>query len=91
MIPRFRASDDVIAARLGEELVLLHVGTKRYYRLNVTATETWDLVAAGHDASSVARTLAERFATDMTEASGAVEALVDRFVATGLVEPTAAG
>lgn len=45
---RLRPSPDVVAQRMGDRMVLVHLVTNRIYDLNVTAARLWDLLSAGH-------------------------------------------
>jgi hypothetical protein len=55
---KLETNPDVVARRLGDELVLVHLGTNRIFRLNHTAARLWELIsenvattdAALHDA-----------------------------------------
>jgi PqqD family protein of HPr-rel-A system len=40
---------DVVSRRLGDELVLVHLGTNRIFRLNNTAARLWELIGDGID------------------------------------------
>jgi len=45
---RLRPSPDVIAQRMGDQVVIVHMRTNRIYDLNPTAARLWDLLGAGH-------------------------------------------
>jgi hypothetical protein len=55
---------DVISARLGEEIVLVHLRTDRFYELNGTAARFWELLSTGCDSAQINRQLLEEFAVD---------------------------
>jgi hypothetical protein len=51
-LPAARPGAGVMSTYLGDEAIVLHVGTKRYYRLNPTAAVFWEGMEKGlsHDA-----------------------------------------
>jgi Coenzyme PQQ synthesis protein D (PqqD) len=44
-----RPNQNVIFKRLGDQIVLFHVGTDRFYELNPTAARFWELLSEGRD------------------------------------------
>jgi hypothetical protein len=72
MIPTsFRPSPDVVSTRVGDEVVLVHLGTERILSLNCTAARLWDLLCAGTDWADVKQMMLDEF--DVTEAQLAAE------------------
>jgi coenzyme PQQ synthesis protein D (PqqD) len=67
----FRPSSDVVSTRLGEELVLVHLGTEQILVLNRTATRIWDLLCAAASWTDIKRTMLGEF--DVTEPQLAAE------------------
>ncbi len=49
----WRCSPDVTARRLGENIVLVHLGTDRIYELNPTAARIWELIQTGETGGGV--------------------------------------
>ncbi len=74
--PRFRPSPEVIAQSLGGELVLLHLGTERFYELNPTTARLWELLCAGHDAAQIREQLLREFEVDPEQLAGEVRAIL---------------
>jgi hypothetical protein len=68
---RFRPTPDVVYDRIGEEAVLIHMGTNRIYELNRTGMRFWELLCAGHDRIEIRRLMVREF--DVAEADLAVE------------------
>ena len=64
MLPLAPASPDVLTAHLDDEAVLLHAGTKRYFRLNTTGAWIWRGVEAGLDAEALVAHVCARFEVD---------------------------
>jgi hypothetical protein len=57
--PAYLAEPDVLAAHLEGEAVLLHAGTKRYYRLNETAALAWRVLEDDPGRGATAAALAD--------------------------------
>ncbi len=58
---------NVLFKRLGDEIILFHLDTDRFYELNGTGAKFWELIAAGHDATEVRRQMLEEFAVEPDE------------------------
>ena len=74
------------AAQLAGEAVILHLDTKRYYRLNATGAEVWKGIEAGEDQDVLARRLVREFTVDLQTARREVDRLVERLRDARLVE-----
>ena len=61
-----RIHDDVLASHLPEETILLHMGTKKYYRLNETAAVIWKALEEGSGREAIVEKLVARY--EVTEA-----------------------
>jgi Coenzyme PQQ synthesis protein D (PqqD) len=69
--------EDVMAAHLAGEAVLLDVETKQYYRLNATAAHVWKGLERGMDRDALLSDLVASFEVDPPVA----EAELDRLLA----------
>ena len=70
--------DDVLAAHLEGEAVLLDLETKRYYRLNATAARIWKGLEQSLEPPQIVAVLVDEFDVDAATARAEVErALVD--------------
>ena len=67
-MPALHAAPEVIVAHLDGEAVLLHLGTKRYFRLNDTAAAIWRGVEEGADAPAIVGRLLREFDVPPQEA-----------------------
>jgi hypothetical protein len=76
---------EVLAAPLEGETVLLHLGSKRYFRLNRTAAFVWRGLEQGHDARSIAQALAAEFDVSEHDAEAAVTELISALAREELV------
>ncbi len=79
--------DDVLAAHLDGEAVLLQMDTKRYYRLNATAAVVFRGLERGLASEAIVDDLCGRFEVERAEATREVGRLLDELAARGLTVP----
>jgi hypothetical protein len=82
-----RIPEDVLTAHLSGEAVLLHLGTKRYYRLNETGAAIWRELEAHAGRDRIVSALCDRFEVPRQDAEASVQALLAALAAQGLLEP----
>ncbi len=73
---RFVASPDALATRVGDEIVLVDLGTDRIYSLNRTAARMWELVSSDKDRAQVE----ERLLAEFDVAPGPLSEAIDEFI-----------
>ena len=78
-------SPDAVAAHLDAESVVLHVGTKEYFRLNATGQSIWKLLEQGASADAVSASLAEEYTISPAEARTEVLRLTSELRDAGLL------
>lgn len=79
---------DAMSAELEGEAVILHLGTRRYYRLNETAATVWAALESGIDTpNALAARLCECFDVELAVAGAEVDRLLAELEAHGLVRP----
>lgn len=83
-----RVARDVFAAQLAGEAIILHLETKRYYRLNATGAEIWKGIEAGEPRDALASRLVREFTVDLERATLEVDRLIDRLREARLVDET---
>ena len=59
--PAWQLDPGVVAERMGDELVLVHLATNRIYELNHTAARVFELIREGHDRPALERALSAEF------------------------------
>lgn len=59
--PPYEVPPSVIAKRLGEEMVIVDLGTGNYFSLNATGARIWDALANHQTLDALATDLAEQF------------------------------
>lgn len=79
-------SDDVLTAELEEEAVLLHMGTKRYYRLNETGSCIWKGLQEQLCHRELIGNLQETFEVDAAEAEEELATFLAHLDAQGLLD-----
>ena len=72
-----KANPNVIFRRLGDEIVLFHLGSDRFYELNGTAARFWELLNAGQDDAQIRERMLAEFVVDPEQLAGEAEALLD--------------
>ena len=75
-LPALLPNPDVISARLGEEIVLFHLRTDRFYELNGTAARFWELLSTRCDSAQINRQLLEEFEVDPDQLADEVKGLL---------------
>lgn len=81
-----RVAKNVYAAQLAGEAVILHLDTKRYYRLNATGAEVWKGIEAGEDRDALTERLVREFTVERDEAAAEVDRLLERLRDARLVD-----
>jgi hypothetical protein len=69
-------SPDALVAHLDNEVVLLHAGTKEYFRLNETGQAVWRLLEQGLDVDAIV----ERIVAEFDVAPDTAAAEIDRLL-----------
>ncbi|MGN6716590.1 MAG: PqqD family protein [Candidatus Binatia bacterium] len=64
---RILPNPEVVAKRLDEELVIIHLGTDQIYSLNSSAARFWELLESGVGVLEAKEQLLEEFAVSMQE------------------------
>lgn len=87
MALRFRPSADVVAQRLGDELVLVQLKTDQIFVLNRTGACLWELVCDGHEWGEVERRMLAQFDVTQAQFAGEAESLLATLERERLLEP----
>jgi Coenzyme PQQ synthesis protein D (PqqD) len=81
-----RRRPDVVARRVGETAVLVHLGSNRIYELNDTGARIWALSADGATVEGLVDRLEREFEVDRGQLASEVALIVDDLVREGLFE-----
>ncbi len=80
-----RRNPEVIAKRLENTTVLVHLPTSNIFELNETGTRIWELVGEGLETGTIVSRLTTEFEVDHEQAEAQVREVVSRLHANGLV------
>ena len=80
-----RLNPEVIARRLGDGAVLVHLPTSRIFELNETGMRVWELVAQGLDAAGISAKLGEEYDVDAGDAARQIDRVISQLQAEGLM------
>ena len=86
-MPTHRVPEDVLAAHLDGEAVLLHMDTKNYFRLNATAAHVFRGLERGLGREALLDSLCAEFDVERDTAAGELDRLLDELAARGLLAP----
>jgi hypothetical protein len=86
----YQPDRDVIYQKLGDDILLLHVRTNRFYELNNTAARVWELISTGSDLEHTVVQLASEFNAEAAVLMPAVEAVITSMTRENLLKPHAA-
>jgi hypothetical protein len=71
-----KPNSNVLFKRLGDETVLFHLETDRFYELNGTAARFWELLHAGRDVAEIRYQMLQEFEVDPDQFAGEAESLL---------------
>lgn len=71
-----KANPNVIFRRLGNEVVLFHLESDRFYELNGTAARFWELMNAGNDTDQISKQMLAEFAVEPEQLAREAETLL---------------
>jgi hypothetical protein len=71
-----RPNPDVVAQRMGDQIVLVHLATNRIYDLNVTAARLWELLTSGHSLGEAQAQLLQEFEVEPEALAREIESAV---------------
>ena len=80
-----KPSDDVVARRLDDVVVLINLKTNRMFELNSTGARLWELIVAGSKDVEVRETMLREFDVSETELTTAIDSLTSWLVSEGLI------
>jgi len=81
-----KPADDVVARRFDDVVVLINLKTDRMFELNSTGARLWDLIAEGATAAEIHDVMRREFDVADGDLTAAIDSLVDRLTAEGLIE-----
>jgi hypothetical protein len=85
-LPAVRPATDVVARRVDDGMVLVHLATNQIFELNDTGARIWELLSTGRDSDGVVVQLMQEYGLDRNEATRAFRDLVDELQVGRLVD-----
>jgi hypothetical protein len=70
---------------MGDQVVVVHVGTDRIFELNTTAARIWDLVSDGRGRSEIQRLVSQEFDVPEMLAAAQIEELLDSLLSENII------
>ncbi len=83
--PLLRQGPEVVAQRVGDEVILVNLQTNRMHSLNRTGARLWDLLTAGQDLAGIHAQLQAEFDVDPAQLRQEIETIVAALKDAGLV------
>ena len=87
---RFAIPTEIIAADLADESVLLDMRSKKYFRLNRTASMIWRAIGDGATSAEMLDAICERFDIDRDAARAELQTVCDDLLERGLIQHSSA-
>ena len=78
-------NSEVIAKRLDQTSVLVHVPTNRIFELNETGSRVWEMIGENLNADQIVRRLTDEFNVEEGQAADQVNELLTRLRDEGLL------
>lgn len=82
---------EVVARRVDDDIVLVHLGTDQVFSLNDTAARCWELLSEGSSPEAVVVQIEREYDVDAATVRAELSGLLDELVARGLVQPDGDG
>lgn len=72
-----KPNQNVLFRRLGDDMVLFHLESDRFYELNATAARFWELLNSGHNVDDARLQILEEFEVDPAQLATETESLLE--------------
>jgi hypothetical protein len=89
-MPRYEITDDVLSSHHEGESVLVHLHSKRCFRLNATAAAVWRGLEEGLSREAIVDRLCARFEVDGATAAAEADRLLEELEAARLIRASEA-
>ena len=84
----YSVPEEVVFRQLGDETVLVHLGSSEIFKLNETGTRLWELLSQGLAVASIQETMAAEYDVAVAELSAEIESLLASLSEAGLLVAT---
>lgn len=83
---KFKRKQDVIAAGLHDEMVMMDIEKGKYFTLNPVGTVIWNLLETPYSLEDLVERLMEEFEVDLAQCRQETEDYLQNLLKAGLVE-----
>lgn len=80
-------TDDVLARKVGEETVMLHLTDGTYFGLDPVGTRIWELLGEGNSLSEICEVMIDEYDVSRETIERDVMSLAEELAARGLIVP----
>ncbi len=80
-----RPHEDVVFERVGDELVLVHMGTNQIFALNSTAARFWELLVAGEPREAIEARLLGEYDVESDQLAREIDGILAELERQGMV------
>ena len=80
-----RINPDIVANRVGDQIVIVHIKTDRIFSLNPTASRFWELLSSGMGKSEIHSTLLQEFNVPKEQLATEIENILSSLKNEGIV------
>ena len=81
----FSVNPDVVANRVGDQIVIVHIKTDRIFSLNPTASRFWDLMSSGKTREEIQSALLQEFRVPAQQLSNEIDNLLASLKTEGIL------
>jgi hypothetical protein len=79
--------EDVVSERVGDDLVLVHLGTNEIFALNPTGARFWELLVAGGSRDAIEQQLLSEYEVDPTALRAEIDSMLGELARHEMVRP----
>ena len=85
---KYAINPDAVANRMGDHMVVVHIGTDRIFELNSTAARIWDLLSGGFSRGEIQRMISQEFNEPETLVAKQIEDLLASLISENIISQT---
>lgn len=86
MTAHLKVSDEVVESTVGDEVILLHLGTGQYYTLDATGVVIWNCIKAGTLLDAIPALMAQEFDAEVSQIERDVRAFFSELFANKILQ-----
>ena len=86
MTAHLRVSDEVVESTVGDEIILLHLGTGQYFALDASGVMIWNCIKAGTPLDAIPGLMAMEFEADVSQIERDVQAFFSELFANDILQ-----